>query len=75
MTDRQLEILEFLRAYQRRWHMPPTLREVCTEFSFGSTNAAYDHLTRLARKGLVVHRKGCARGFVARGPLATGEVA
>lgn len=75
MTDRQLEVLEFMRAYQREHGMPPTTREICAEFAFASTNSAACHLRSLAKLGHVMHRPNIARGWIARPPLDTGEVA
>lgn len=73
-TDRQLEVLEFMRRFQRENHMPPTVREIANEFGWTSTNAAVDHLSLLARKHLVVHRPRTARGWRALSPSETGEV-
>lgn len=69
LTDRQLEVLEFLRRYQRENCMPPTMREICLEFGFTSTNAAFEHLSALERKGHVTHKPRIARGWIARGPV------
>ncbi len=73
-TDRQLEVLEFMRRYQRENHMPPTLREIAAEFRFTLT-AAREHCVFLAKKELVQHRPNIARGFLALQPSETGEVA
>ena len=73
-TDRELEVLEFMRRFQREHGMPPTAREVCTEFGFSSTNSAVEYFKRLENKGLVTHRPRIARGWIARSPDTTGEV-
>jgi repressor LexA len=75
VTDRQLEVLEFLRRYQREHGMPPTTREICDEFGFASTNSAACHLRSLEKLGFVTHRPMIARGWIARAPTQTGEVA
>ena len=62
---RQLEVLEFMRRYQLEHHMPPTLREIAGEFGFASTNTVAGHLGALKKKGLVRHRTGIARGWLA----------
>ena len=64
-TERQAAIHAWMLDYQREHRMPPTLRDVATRFGFGSTNAVHDHLVLMEKKGLVRHRKGVARGWVA----------
>jgi repressor LexA len=73
-TDRELEVLEFMRSFQREHGMPPTAREVCKAFGFSSTNSAVEYFKRLENKGLVMHRPRIARGWIPRSPLSTGEV-
>jgi repressor LexA len=73
-TDRQLEVLEFMRRYQREHSMPPTLREICTEFSWKAHFSAISHLRALAKKGLVQHRPNVSRGWLALQPSQTDEV-
>jgi hypothetical protein len=52
-TERQLEILAFLRAYQESRGAPPALREIGEHFGIASTNGVSDHLRALHRKGLI----------------------
>jgi repressor LexA len=67
-TTRQLEIVAFMLAYQEEHGMPATVREICEHFHWSSTNAAVEHLKYLAKKGLVIHHAGKARGWVAAPP-------
>ena len=60
-TDRQLEILAFLRERSRM--AGPTVREVMHHFGFKSVNGAMCHLVALERKGLIVRHPGQARGI------------
>jgi len=60
-TDRQLEILDFLRERSRM--AGPTVREVMHHFGFKSVNGAMCHLVALERKGLIVRHPGQARGI------------
>jgi repressor LexA len=60
-TDRQLEILDFLRERSRM--AGPTVREVMHHFGFKSVNGAMCHLVALERKGLIVRHHGKARGI------------
>lgn len=73
-TDKQLEILEFMRAYQREHGMPPTTREIATEFGWKSLNTVISALWLMAKKGLVEHRPRIARGWRALQPTQTDEV-
>lgn len=52
-TARQLAIVAFWAHQTDESGYPPTLREVCSEFGFSSTNAASDHVNCCARKGLL----------------------
>jgi repressor LexA len=63
LTDRQTEILEFIRDTVRHTNMPPTRAEICTTFGFKSPNAAEEHLRALARKGAIELTSGTARGI------------
>ena len=74
-TDRQLEIHAAMLAYQAEHSMPPTLRELCDLLGINSTNGVSDHLTALEKRGLVKHRPGAARGWVAITPNQEGNAA
>jgi SOS-response transcriptional repressor LexA len=67
-TDRQLEVLEFMRRYQREQGMPPTLREISDEFGWSSHYTAVCVVRSMVRKGLVTHRRGIARAYIAKQP-------
>jgi repressor LexA len=73
-TDRQLEVLEYMRTYQRTNGMPPTVREIADAFGVASTNAIMCTLRALERKGLVFHRPMISRGWMPKSPIETGEV-
>lgn len=64
LTRRQEEVLEFVREHQREHGHPPTTREVQAHFGFASQTAAVDHLRALARKGVLQHLAGKARGLL-----------
>lgn len=51
-TNRQLRVLRFVAEASRRG-LPPTVREIVSEFRLGSTNAANDFLKALTKKGLL----------------------
>ena len=60
-TDRQLEVLDFIRERSRM--AGPTVREVMDHFGFKSVNGAVCHLRALERKGLIRRHSGQARGI------------
>lgn len=53
MTARQQQILDYIVLYIDSRGYPPTLREICKHFGFGSTNSAHDHLAALEKKGFI----------------------
>lgn len=48
MTDRQAEILEFIRQYQLHHQLPPSTRVIQRHFGFASQNSVMSHLRALA---------------------------
>lgn len=62
-TDRQLDVLRFIRGFMREHGYPPTLREICRGLGVGSTNCVSGHLYCLARKGYLERDTGTARGI------------
>jgi repressor LexA len=63
LTNRQREILAFIRQTLETEGRPPTRAEVCLAFGFRSPNAAESHLRALAAKGAIVLEEGRARGI------------
>jgi len=55
MTQRQREVLSFMRGFTDRHGAPPTVREIAERFRF-TPRAAFDHLRALERKGML-HRR------------------
>lgn len=53
-TEAQEAILSFMVRHQQEKSRPPSLREICEEFGYASSNAARKHVLALARLGLVV---------------------
>ncbi len=58
LTERQAEILSYIRKHINENGYPPTVREIGSAFGIRSTNGVADHLKSLERKG-----------FLARGSL------
>jgi len=53
LTERQRDILQFIREYQRERGVAPTHREICDRFGFSSYGTVYKHLSLLEKKGLI----------------------
>jgi len=63
LTNRQAEILDFIRETVRRTGMAPTRAEVALRFGFKSKNAAADHLRALEQKGYIKLYPELSRGI------------
>jgi repressor LexA len=53
LTERQRDILNFIREFQSEHGMAPTHREICDHFGFSSYGTVYKHLSLLEKKGLI----------------------
>lgn len=71
LTERQSEVLEFIRAYAEENGYSPTVREIAEHFGLRSTNAVADHLRALERKGALERDSGAARGIRLPGERAS----
>lgn len=63
LTDRQKEILSFLKSFIKKNGFPPTLREVSEDFGFVSTNTVRGHLRLLQKKGFIKRAPFAFRGI------------
>lgn len=64
LTTRQQKLLAFIIEHSRSKGYPPTIREICRAFGFGSTGTARDHLRALEAKGWLRTLRGKSRGLV-----------
>src|ERR1700748_1042967 len=53
LTERQRDILQFIREFQNARGVAPTHREICDHFGFSSYGTVYKHLSLLQKKGLI----------------------
>jgi repressor LexA len=53
LTERQRDILNFIRDFQKERGVAPTHREICDHFGFSSFGTVYKHLSLLQKKGLI----------------------
>jgi repressor LexA len=51
LTERQKEVLDFIKAYIAKQGISPTLTEINNHFNLGSSSAAHQHVEALQRKG------------------------
>ncbi len=63
LTDRQNEILIFIKEFVRENGYPPTLREIGSRFQISSTFGVKRHLDALEKKGYVVIERNASRGI------------
>ena len=64
LTDRQHQLVAFLRSYQRQNGVMPSTRDIQTHFGFASQTAAMSHLKALERKGAIRRLAGKARAVI-----------
>jgi repressor LexA len=60
LTERQQEVLGFIRTFTARHGVPPTVREIGGKFRV-TPRAAFDHLRALERKGALQRRASAGR--------------
>jgi repressor LexA len=53
VTERQRDILNFIKEFQAERGVAPTHREICDQFGFSSYGTVYKHLSLLEKKGLI----------------------
>lgn len=63
LTEKQKEVLAFLKRHLKDIGRPPTLMEICDEFEWTSPNSASTHLKFLEIKGAIEIDKGVTRGI------------
>jgi repressor LexA len=74
LTERQNQLLQFLREFQRSHGVMPSTREIQRHFGFASQTAAMSHLRALEKKGVIQRHAGKARAVVFPGDLDRPEV-
>ena len=63
-TERQQQILDFIRDQQATRGITPSRAEIQEHFGFASVNAVTDHLKALEKKGALQRPANTARGLV-----------
>src|SRR5687768_10346633 len=73
LTERQRDILNFIRDFQKARGVAPTHREICDHFGFSSYGTVYKHLSLLEKKGLIRRDWNQKRGVEAVDQEAKSE--
>lgn len=63
LTDRQEEILNYIRQFREETGYPPTLREIGKKFGISSTFGVKRHLDALEKKGYLTIESNASRGI------------
>ena len=63
LTEKQEEVLAFIKEHLKDIGRPPTLMEICEEFGWSSPNSAASHVKFLEIKGAIEIDKGVTRGI------------
>ncbi|MEO0445615.1 MAG: transcriptional repressor LexA [Verrucomicrobiota bacterium] len=64
LTDRQQQLVDYLRQHHRETGIMPSTREIQHYFGFSSQTAAVSHLRALERKGVIERLPGKARAVI-----------
>src|SRR3954462_14740503 len=75
LTERQRDILNFIRSFQKERGVAPTHREICDHFGFLSYGTVYKHLSLLQKKGLIRRDWNQKRGVEVVEPAAKANTA
>ena len=63
LTERQIQVLEFIKQTTEEQGMPPTVAEIAAGLGLSSTNGVRGHLQALARKGAIELIPNSSRGI------------
>ena len=63
LTDRQVEVLEYIIDHIQTTGFPPTIREIGEQLEIKSTNGVNDHLKALERKGYLSREDAKSRAI------------
>ena len=62
-TDRQLDVLEFIKAHIEEHSFPPSQRDIQRGMGFRSCGSPTIHLRELEHKGYITMKRGVARSI------------
>ena len=73
LTERQRDVLDFIRRRIDGDGVAPTLQEIADEFGFASTASAQKHVGLLEKKGFLRREKHQKRGLLLASPPVSGR--
>jgi repressor LexA len=73
LTERQREVLAFIREKISGDGVAPTLQEIADAFAFASTASAQKHVGLLEKKGFIRREKHQKRGLILAGPSGRSD--
>ncbi len=62
LTDRQIQVAQFIRDYMREFRYSPSVRDISNNFKF-SVKAAHDHVKALESKNIIKTTQGISRSI------------
>jgi len=62
-TDKERDLLLFIRGYRRRHGYPPTMREMAIAIGWASTTSVVVHLNKLQELGYITRQRHQARSI------------
>lgn len=65
--EKLMKVLDFIERYSGKNGFPPTVREICTQFSMKSTATAYSYINLLRERGLLEKADRKKRAVAVRG--------
>jgi len=74
LTNRQQEVLDYLKSARRTTGITPTTRDIQRHFGFASQTAAMSHLQALERKGAITRESHRARAIAFPDELDREEI-
>lgn len=62
LTDRQIQVAQYIRDYMREYRYSPSVRDISNYFNF-SVKAAHDHVRALESKNIIKTTQGISRSI------------
>jgi len=63
LTNRQVQVLQFVEDFQDEHGGAPTLQEICDHFGFRSISSAQEHLRLIEQKGFLTKKANSSRSI------------
>lgn len=67
LTQKDLEVLEFIKAFMKENNVSPTIKEITDFFGHASTTGVYEHIERLIDAGEIIRYKDRSSRYIVKG--------